>query len=54
LREWAYTQLYTTNQERLDALPVWLDYYNHHRTHTELKNRPPMTALVSNVSGQYN
>lgn len=54
LREWAYAQLYTTNQERLEALPVWLEYYNHHRTHTELKNRPPMTALVSNVSGQYN
>src|SRR6266704_1582447 len=54
LREWAYAQLYTTNQERLEALPVWLDYYNHQRTHTELKNRAPMTVLVSNVNGQYN
>ncbi|HEX6350566.1 MAG TPA: integrase core domain-containing protein, partial [Candidatus Dormibacteraeota bacterium] len=54
LREWAYAQLYTSNQERLDALPVWLDYYNNHRTHTELKNRAPMSVLVSNVSGKYN
>jgi transposase InsO family protein len=54
LREWAYAQLYTSNQERLDALPVWLDYYNCHRTHTELSNRPPMDVLVSNVSGKYN
>lgn len=54
LREWAYVQLYTSNQERRDALPIWLDYYNQHRTHTELHNRPPMEALVNNVSEQYN
>jgi transposase InsO family protein len=54
LREWAYERLYLTNQDRLEALPVWLDFYNHHRTHTELKNRPPMAVLVSNVAGQYN
>lgn len=54
LREWAYERLYLSNQERLEALPVWLSYYNHHRTHTELKDRPPMTVLVSNVLGQYN
>lgn len=54
LREWAYVQLYTTNQERRDALPTWLDYYNHHRTHTELRNQTPMAVLVNNVSEQYN
>jgi transposase InsO family protein len=54
LREWAYAQLYASNQERVEALPVWLDYYNHHRTHTGLKDRTPMAVLVSNVSGQYN
>jgi transposase InsO family protein/transposase-like protein len=54
LREWAYVQLYTTNQERHDALKIWLDFYNNHRTHTELQNRTPMDALVNNVSEQYN
>lgn len=54
LREWAYAQLYTSNQERLDALPVWLDFYNHHRTHTELKDQTPMSVLVNDVAGKYN
>lgn len=53
LREWAYAELYESNQERLDALPVWLDYYNHHRTHTELKDQTPMSVLVNNVGGKY-
>lgn len=54
LREWAYVQLYTSNAERRQALPVWLDYYVNYRTHTELNNRTPMEVLVSNVSEQYN
>lgn len=54
LREWAYAELYLSNQERLDALPRWLDYYNHHRTHTELKKQTPMSVLVNNVGGKYN
>ena len=54
LREWAYERLYLTNEERLEALPIWLDYYNNHRTHTELKDRPPMSVLVNNLPGQYN
>jgi len=54
LREWAYVELYLSNQDRLAALPVWLDYYNHHRTHTELKEGTPMAALVNNVGGKYN
>ncbi len=53
LREWAYAQLYQSNQERLDGLPLWLDYYNHHRTHTELKNQTPMSVLVNNLAGKY-
>ncbi len=54
LREWAYAALYLSNQERVQALPVWLSYYNHHRTHTELKDQTPMAVLVNNVSGKYN
>ncbi|MBJ7604435.1 MAG: IS481 family transposase, partial [Candidatus Dormibacteraeota bacterium] len=45
---------YLSNQERVQALPLWLAYYNHHRTHTELKDQTPMAALVSNVSRKYN
>jgi transposase InsO family protein len=54
LREWAYVQPYLSNQERLEALPVWLHYYSHQRTHTDLKDRTPMEVLVSNVAGKYN
>jgi transposase InsO family protein len=53
LREWAYVQLYESNAERHEALPTWLDYYNSHRTHTELKDRTPMDVLVNNVSEKY-
>jgi transposase InsO family protein len=54
LREWAYARLYESNDERLAALPVWLDYYNHHRPHTALRNQPPMSVLVNNLRGKYN
>ena len=53
LREWAYAQLYTSNQSRRDALPNWLHYYVHYRNHTEL-GMTPMEALVNNVPGKYN
>jgi transposase InsO family protein len=52
-REWAYARLYTSNQERLDALPAWLHSYNHDRHHTELRDRPPMTVLVNKVLEKY-
>lgn len=54
LREWAYVRLYESNDERLAALPIWLDYYNHHRIHTGLKNQAPMSVLVNNLTGKYN
>jgi transposase InsO family protein len=43
--EWAYLQPYTTNQARLDALPYFLDRYNHARPHTAIGNRPPASHL---------
>jgi transposase InsO family protein len=30
-REWAYARPYTSNQQRLAALPPWLHHDNHHR-----------------------
>jgi transposase InsO family protein len=43
--EWAYLQPYTTNHERLDALPTFLQRYNHARPHTAIGNRPPASRL---------
>lgn len=50
LDEWAYVRPYDSNNERLMALPAFVDHYNNHRPHTSLKGLTPMTALVNNVS----
>jgi transposase InsO family protein len=52
LDEWAYAQPFTTNQQRADALPGWLHTYNHHRNHTSLNDKPPITR-VNNPAGHY-
>lgn len=52
LHEWAYARPYTTNRERADALPVFVDFYNQRRPHTALGGRSPLDA-VSNVSGDH-
>jgi transposase InsO family protein len=51
-REWAYTCPYTSNQQRLDTLPVWLHDYNHHRPHRALHGRSPM-QLLNNLPGAH-
>jgi transposase InsO family protein len=53
LDEWAYARPFTTNEERLAALPPWLDHYNQHRPHTALAGLAPMQVLVNNVSGNH-
>lgn len=53
LAEWAYGRLYRTNDERLDALPAWVHYYNVERTHTALGGITPMEALVNNLHGNH-
>jgi len=53
LAEWAYAQSYGSNEERLAALAVWVDFYNHERTHTALAGQTPMDVLVSNVLGNH-
>ncbi|MEO7667191.1 MAG: integrase core domain-containing protein, partial [Dehalococcoidia bacterium] len=53
LREWAYSRLYQSNGERLNRLSRWLQFYNQRRPHTALEGKPPMTALLNNVSGNY-
>jgi transposase InsO family protein len=52
LNEWAYKRLYTSEPARRAALPAWLHIYNHHRPHTGIGGRPPITRCT-NVPGQY-
>jgi transposase InsO family protein len=50
--EWAYVTAYTSNQQRLDALPPWLHHYNHHRPHLAHDGGAPM-GIVNNVCGKH-
>lgn len=38
--EWAYRQIFTSNQARTDALAPWLNYYNTERIHTGIGATP--------------
>ena len=49
---WAYARFYDNDAARRAALPAWIHYYNHHRLHSAIGNKPPVTRLI-NVSGQY-
>ena len=44
-REWAYSQIFTSNAQRAEALPEWLTYYNTRRRHSALGGRAPITRL---------
>ena len=52
LDEWAYQRPYHSNEQRTAALPAWLHTYNHHRAHTAVGGRPPITR-INNPAGQY-
>jgi transposase InsO family protein len=49
---WAYARFYGTETARRKALPSWIHYYNHHRPHTALGNKPPVSRLT-NLPDQY-
>jgi transposase InsO family protein len=49
---WAYAKFYTSTPERNEALPGWLHFYNHHRAHSALGGRPPVTRLT-NLPGHH-
>jgi transposase InsO family protein len=38
--EWAYRQIFTSNQARTDALAPWLNHYNTERIHTGIGTTP--------------
>ncbi|MFI8345744.1 IS481 family transposase, partial [Streptomyces sp. NPDC085639] len=52
LDEWAYQRPYLSNDERTEALADFLHTYNHHRCHTALDGKPPISR-VNNAAGQY-
>ncbi|MFD3622990.1 IS481 family transposase, partial [Streptomyces sp. NPDC058676] len=43
LDEWAYLRPYASNVERTTALADFLHTYNHHRCHTALGGKPPIS-----------
>jgi transposase InsO family protein len=50
-REWGYGLIYPTSDHRAKALPYWLRYYNHHRPHSGIGGKPPISR-VRDVLGQ--
>ena len=49
-QEWAYQQVWDSNDERRDALPRFLERYNYARPHTALGGRPPVTRTPAGVT----
>ncbi|HZV73324.1 MAG TPA: integrase core domain-containing protein [Conexibacter sp.] len=49
---WAYGAIYRDSTERTKALDGWLWHYNHHRQHSTLGHKPPITRL-NNLLGTY-
>jgi transposase InsO family protein len=43
--EWAYRQVFTSNDQRTAALAPWLEYYNTQRRHSALGGLPPISRL---------
>ena len=43
--EWAYRQVFSSNQERTDAPAPWLEHSNTQRRHHALAGQPPISRL---------
>jgi transposase len=52
LEEWAYVRPYASEAERVDAFNDFLHLYNHHRSHTALQGKSPISR-VNDVAGHY-
>jgi transposase InsO family protein len=50
-REWAYGLVYQSHHDRAQALPHWLQHYNHTRPHSSIGGLPPLSR-VHNLRGQ--
>ena len=44
---WAYRRLYRSEAARRAAFTPWLHWYNHHRPHSALGGRPPITRCTN-------
>ncbi len=51
--EWAYDQLYRSDEARSATYADWLHHYNHHRPHTGIGGKTP-ASRVHNLTGNYN
>ena len=49
---WAYARFYPSEAERRAALPGWLHFYNHHRSHSAIGGKPPISRLT-NLPGHH-
>jgi transposase InsO family protein len=49
---WAYARLYQSTEQRDTALPSWLHFYNHHRAHSAIGGKPPVSRLT-NLPGHH-
>ena len=45
LAEWAYAQPFENSELRAADLPRWLHRYNHHRPHSAIGDKPPVSRL---------
>ena len=43
--EWAYRQVFTSNNARAAALAPWIEHYNTERRHSALGGHPPLSRL---------
>jgi transposase InsO family protein len=43
--EWAYREVFTTNDARCEALAPWLEHYNNQRRHSAIGGQPPISRL---------
>lgn len=50
--EWAYAEVYLSNDARAATYAAWLHFYNHHRPHTGIGGLAPADR-VHNVAGNY-
>jgi transposase InsO family protein len=48
---WAYARLYNSEAERRAALPGWIHFYNHHRTHSAISGTP--ISRLNNLPGHH-
>jgi transposase InsO family protein len=49
---WAFKKFYNSESARLAALPAWVHQYNHHRPHSAIGKRSPITRL-DNLAGHH-